>query len=142
MPFFLYIRAGNRVARRLWEKMVLSPKFTSSRERLTVGEFYIPHSTSRGDMQLLLAHVRAIDLGVWPADGTALVTKSAGPSTSSSPEWRANASSTPATKTSMHGRASRFLISTWACERTSEASSEGCASALSGPYIHSCPCKF
>jgi len=132
MPFFLYIRAGNRVARRLWEKMVLSPKFTSlilirgdelrvlgsptaclpSRERLTVGEFYLLHSTSRGDMQLLLAHVRAMDLDVWPADGTALVTKSAGPSTSSSPEWRANASSAPATKTSMHGRATRFLIST------------------------------
>ena len=127
----MFIRAGTGVARRLWEEMIFSPNFTwlilirgdelrvraptaclPSRERLTVGEFYLLHSTSRGDMQFLLAHVRAMDLGVWPADGTALVTKSAGPSTSSSQAWRANASSAPATKTSMHGRASRFLIST------------------------------
>ena len=105
--FFVFIRAGNVVARRLWEEMVFSPNFTSlilirgdelrvrapmaclpSRERLTVGEFYLLHSTSRGDMQLLLAHVRAMDLDVWPADGTALVTKSVGPSTSSSQAWR------------------------------------------------------
>jgi hypothetical protein len=90
----MFIRAGNGIARRLWEEMVFSPNFTSlilirgdelrvrapmaclpSRERLTVGEFYLLHSTSRGDMQLLLAHVRAMDLDVWPADGTALVTK-------------------------------------------------------------------
>ena len=94
MLLFLYIRAGNRVARRLWEKMVLSPKFTSlilirgdelrvraptaclpSRERLTVEEFCLLHSTSCGDMKFILAHVRAMDLDVWPADGTALVTK-------------------------------------------------------------------
>ena len=127
----MFIRAGNGIARRLWEEMVFSPNFTSliavrgdefrvrapkaclpSRERLKVGEFYLLHSTSRGDMQLLLAHVRAMGPGAWSADGTALVTKSAGHSTSSSLACKANASSAPATKTTVHGRASRFLIST------------------------------
>jgi hypothetical protein len=31
--------------------------------------------TSRGDMRQFYADVRAMDLGHWPADGTALVTK-------------------------------------------------------------------
>jgi hypothetical protein len=34
-----------------------------SQERLTVGEFCLLHSTSRGNIQLLLAHVRAMDPG-------------------------------------------------------------------------------
>jgi hypothetical protein len=52
-----------------------SPTECLPAKRLTVGEFYLLYLTSRGDMQQLYADVQAMDLGHWPADGTALVTK-------------------------------------------------------------------